>query len=218
MRYKKLIEDTNPVSKSQSAQSILNAATTLFLEKGYKNVTTRDIAALAGVNLGLIPYYFTSKINLAKQSCLNMMEELTRSIRYDLSSLSDAEQMYVSSVLMWHSLDGDPAASRFYYEFVEATDALDTYTLSFIASTWQVIKHYNLQVSETENSLYLTVMKAAERTLVIKLYRRELNITQQDIVEILTSNYFYNIGLPDREIARIIQTGQAYCRKCLAEV
>lgn len=215
MRHQKYIDEANTASKSQTAQSILTAATTLFLEKGYKDVTTRDIAALADVNLGLIPYYYSSKVNLAKQACLNVLEDLNTNILYDISGLSDAEQMYAASVLLWRTMDADPAVSRFYYEFVETTDALDTYTPSFIATSWQVIKHYHLNISEAENALYLTVMKATERTLIIKFYKHELNITQEEIVEILTSNYFFNIGLPDQEIARIITTSHAYCQKCL---
>lgn len=214
MRYKKYIAAAEPVSKSQTAKCILDAAIALFLEKGYKNVTTRDIAARSDVNLGLIPYYYSSKVNLAKQACLQVLEGIYQKQveQYDFSSLSNAEWMYASSVLMWDTLDADPAVSRFYYEFVETTDIL-TYTSSFISCSRNVIEHYNLKVSEEENSLYLIVMKAAERTLVIRHYKQELSITQDDIVEILTSNYFFNIGLPDREIARIITAGRAYCQK-----
>ena len=46
---------------------LLDAAEALFSERGYNGVSTRDIAARAGVNLGSIPYYFGSKENLLKE-------------------------------------------------------------------------------------------------------------------------------------------------------
>ncbi len=45
-------------------QTILLAAETVFAEKGYNGAAVRDIAKAAGVNLGLITYYFGSKDRL----------------------------------------------------------------------------------------------------------------------------------------------------------
>jgi len=51
-----------------SAQErLLAAAERLFAERGYNGVPVRDIAAAAGVNLGVIPYYFGTKENLFRQ-------------------------------------------------------------------------------------------------------------------------------------------------------
>jgi TetR/AcrR family transcriptional regulator len=45
-------------------QAILDAAETLFLEKGYAATSTVQIAKLAGCNQALVHYYFRSKQNL----------------------------------------------------------------------------------------------------------------------------------------------------------
>jgi AcrR family transcriptional regulator len=45
-------------------ETILRAALQAFAEKGFDAATTRDIAKRAGVNHGLIPYYFGGKENL----------------------------------------------------------------------------------------------------------------------------------------------------------
>lgn len=42
-------------------QRILDAALEIFSDEGFAGTTTREIAARAGVNLGLIKYYFGSK-------------------------------------------------------------------------------------------------------------------------------------------------------------
>ena len=46
-------------------KEILSAARNLFYEKGYTETTTRQIASAAGINLGLIKYYFNSKADIA---------------------------------------------------------------------------------------------------------------------------------------------------------
>lgn len=47
--------------KVDRREALLEAATELFVEKGYAAAGTREIADRAGVNLGMIPYYFGSK-------------------------------------------------------------------------------------------------------------------------------------------------------------
>ena len=51
----------NPLT---TEEKIKQAATKVFLEKGFDGTTTRDIAAEAGINLALLNYYFRSKQKL----------------------------------------------------------------------------------------------------------------------------------------------------------
>lgn len=56
---------TSPsVAKRDSKEALLDAAERLFSEQGFVDVSTRQIAEAAGVNLGLIQYHFGSKANL----------------------------------------------------------------------------------------------------------------------------------------------------------
>lgn len=49
---------------ADTRERILHAALLIFAADGFDGATTRDIAASAGVNLGLIKYYFDSKLKL----------------------------------------------------------------------------------------------------------------------------------------------------------
>ena len=53
-----------PDETIDSRESILRAALKSFAEKGYDGSSTREIATQAGVNQGLIPYYFGGKLKL----------------------------------------------------------------------------------------------------------------------------------------------------------
>jgi AcrR family transcriptional regulator len=48
-------------------ETILKATVTLFSERGYNAVSMRDIAKLAGANVGSITYHFGSKSNLLRE-------------------------------------------------------------------------------------------------------------------------------------------------------
>jgi AcrR family transcriptional regulator len=53
---------------ADSRELILRAALRAFAERGFDGASTRDIAAEAGVNHGLIPYYFGSKGKLWQEA------------------------------------------------------------------------------------------------------------------------------------------------------
>ena len=54
---------------------LLEAAKKLFTEKGYQEVSTRELADAAGVNLAAIQYHFGSKAQLFSDAVRSIMEE-----------------------------------------------------------------------------------------------------------------------------------------------
>ena len=69
---------TEAEKKDSSRDRLLDAAEKLFAEIGYAGVAVREIAALAGVNLGSIPYYFGTKENLLKEVLLRRVVPLRK--------------------------------------------------------------------------------------------------------------------------------------------
>ena len=89
------------MTQPENARSaLIDSAMDLFGERGYDNVTTRELAESAGVNLGLIAYYFGDKSGLRTA----MLEQVIAEIRVLIAPVADAvlKQLPVCS--------GDPAA------------------------------------------------------------------------------------------------------------
>jgi len=63
-------------SGQDSREAILIAALSSFSRKGFDAATTRDIATRAGVNHGLIPYYFGGKLKLWQAAVDRAFERL----------------------------------------------------------------------------------------------------------------------------------------------
>lgn len=73
---------------SSKKQMIYETAKRLFLEEGY-NVGSRKIADIAGVNQGLITYYFKSKKNIAIAMLKEIYGTLSSYVRYHVSPQDD---------------------------------------------------------------------------------------------------------------------------------
>ncbi|MDE0065009.1 MAG: TetR/AcrR family transcriptional regulator [Gammaproteobacteria bacterium] len=61
--------------RKDSRELILDGAETVFSEKGFYGSTTRDIAARSGVHLGLLGYYFPTKLDLYRAVITRRAEE-----------------------------------------------------------------------------------------------------------------------------------------------
>jgi AcrR family transcriptional regulator len=72
----------SPAARRRSAppeparERILVAALQVFAERGFEGARTRDIAERAGVNLGLLAYYFAGKEQLWREAVTRSFEEL----------------------------------------------------------------------------------------------------------------------------------------------
>ena len=71
-------------SRKDSRELILDGAETVFSEKGFYGSTTRDIATRSGVHLGLLGYYFPTKLDLYRAVVTRRAEEYSNAIRASL--------------------------------------------------------------------------------------------------------------------------------------
>ena len=63
-------------ARSAAEEALLDAAERLLVEVGYAGITTRRLAAAAGVNHGLVHYYFGSNENLLVRALERFTERL----------------------------------------------------------------------------------------------------------------------------------------------
>lgn len=85
---------------SDTRERILEAALAAFSERGFDGATTREIAARAGVNLGLIKYYFDSKLKLWKAAVDAAFETLARALAGGIEEGPVLDQRERTSILI----------------------------------------------------------------------------------------------------------------------
>jgi len=74
---------------SDPKKRILEAAISLFAQKGFAAVGVREIAAAAGVNIAMISYYFEGKVGILKE----IMEEFFHRFFLVFEGLDDESKM-----------------------------------------------------------------------------------------------------------------------------
>lgn len=75
------------MQKNPAKQKVIDAASSLFFQKGFQATTVRDIAEKAAVNVSSISYYFNSKQGLLEYAVTNYYEEYLKTIEEQLESL-----------------------------------------------------------------------------------------------------------------------------------
>ena len=81
---------------NHTKQKVVDAASLLFLQKGFHGTSVRDIAGRASVNVSLISYYFNGKQGLLEYAVTNYFEMYLKKLEEELDRhalLSDAEKL-----------------------------------------------------------------------------------------------------------------------------
>ncbi len=82
---------TAPPEDGSTRERMLDAALSAFAELGYDGASTREIASRAGVNQGLIPYYFGSKEALWREAVNRAFSEIREGVGLALQSIESGE-------------------------------------------------------------------------------------------------------------------------------
>jgi AcrR family transcriptional regulator len=103
-----------PKGEAQVRAALVAAATDLFAERGPANVTVREVASRAGVNHGLVHYYFGSKPALLAAvldaGAHEVAQEMERADGIALLAQADSAVVRHTRILAHVILDaGDPA-------------------------------------------------------------------------------------------------------------
>lgn len=78
----------SPVNESETRQALLNAATELFAERGFGEVSVREICAKAGVaNVAAVNYYFRDKAGLYRELLESLVARWVESRQQHAASL-----------------------------------------------------------------------------------------------------------------------------------
>lgn len=80
-------------------EKILDAALGVFSEHGFEGATTREIAARAGVNLGLIKYYFGTKEKLWRAMVDRVHESLNALVVGEMAAAQSDDRARVEQMI-----------------------------------------------------------------------------------------------------------------------
>lgn len=79
---------TNPIADVETRERLLNGAAELFAEKGFNNVTIREICHVAGANLAAVNYHFRDKLGLYKE-VVEMVANAMHRVKVDVMDAAE---------------------------------------------------------------------------------------------------------------------------------
>jgi AcrR family transcriptional regulator len=83
-------------------RSILRAARTVFVAKGFHEATTHDVAREAGLSVGSIYTYFKSKDDLIRESVLAANKDETDAVLRDVRSTGTVREKVARAIAGWY--------------------------------------------------------------------------------------------------------------------
>src|SRR3954470_6183822 len=110
----KSLQATKTSARATAEEALFDAAERLLVDVGYAGITTRRLAEEAGVNHGLVHYYFGSNQNLL----LQMLERFTARLIARQEALYAADAPYVEKwrTAMAHLMSDDVAYEKVWLE------------------------------------------------------------------------------------------------------
>lgn len=112
--------------KAATRQAIADAALQLFLERGYDQVSIRDIADAADVSTATVFKHFSGKEALVFDQDEDRESELIATVRQRPSGQSILDALRQHILDSWSSAGADPQAAEF-FNLVNSTPALRAY-------------------------------------------------------------------------------------------
>lgn len=178
---------------------IYNTAKRLYLENGYENTPNTLIAKEAGVNLGLVTYYFKTKDIIASDMLNNNYETLYAHVLKYLSTSDELLQIITFYKLHYKLTDIDSHYDHFIYEMnkfdllEKATRAGNLYTL------FRILVEQNDQINASEKNRFcdcaVTASFGVVRALSIKQYEKEISLSKEELFDLCINQMFYSMKI-----------------------
>ena len=166
-------------------EKIIEAARTIFTQKGFSATRTRDIAEEAGINLALLNYYFRSKKNLFRIIIEEKFDELFGMIGPILSdanvSLEEKIETLVSN----------------YTDLLLANEDLPFFVLSELKSNEYILEKVKKNARMISQPVIENQLK--ERGFTISTLNFVMNIVSMTLFPFLSKPLFVSTGLVKEE-------------------
>ena len=103
---------------AETRKAIVEAARTLFAERGYAAVSTSEVVAAAGVTRGALYHHFGDKADLFRAVFLDLETELNETVAAEALGVDDAAGAFVAGCRAWMAF-----AARDDYRQIAVVDA-----------------------------------------------------------------------------------------------
>lgn len=200
------------MTMNNQKENILQVASQLFYEQGYKKTYLDQIADICEITKPLISYYFKSKSSLARSVSDTFLFELKNKIalklytNYFKGRKADLQVSTAVEIRMYNQMFlTDPKAMRFLKELAD-----DKYEDLFSQDSITLYKihdrryHLNINRESDELAMIANAARGASFSVLWAYDRGEFNCTQEDCLDYITRVNFVLMHIDNQRIDEII--------------
>ena len=189
------------IENMKTKEKIYKSALELFVEKGFKKTTVRDIAKKANANSGLMHYYYKSKSFLAMEALNKIYEEI-----FAITSPSidiEKEPHIFHGVMMRLHLYflSTQINNKFYIDTLES----DLFEEMALFKCLKVMKIIDKRFNQGHDDSYLLLLQSitinALRTMIMKKNTGLIDYDSETIGAMEYKIFLSFFNVPDKEIA-----------------
>ncbi|WP_430784750.1 forespore capture DNA-binding protein RefZ [Virgibacillus flavescens] len=129
------------MKNNTTKQKVIDAASSLFFQKGFHGTSVRDIADKASVNVSLISYYFKSKQGLLEHAVTNYYETYLTTMEEVINS-SESEPPLVKLKLLIDSIIQYKQNNHQFSCFIHRELSIDSIFVREMAVTYLAKENY----------------------------------------------------------------------------
>lgn len=183
---------------------IYNTAKRLYLENGYAKTPNTLIAREAGVNLGLVTYYFKTKDAIASAMLNDNYEILYEHVEKFLTTSDELLKLIAFSRLHYELCRLDRHYDRFMYE-MNKLDLLEKATRDGnLYSLYETLVDKNEQIAAADKKRFcdsaVTAAFGASRALTMKQFEHRIDLTKDELFKMFINHSLYFLKIDYNEL------------------
>lgn len=185
--------------------NILSASFALFYEKGVKNTATREIAARAGTERGLLHHYFKKKQDILFALYNDFLESILSFIMMHYADKDGFQMMAILNAIYYRIIFSRENLVRIFADILENRD-LTKIKIEKTTDVYVKILHaQGVQLPRQDILLSSMVAIGAEVELVLGILEGTLSWSQDVLTEQITRLFMMNLPVPYSEVDQLIQ-------------
>lgn len=200
------------MTMNNQKEQILQVASQLFYEQGYKKTYLDQIAAICEITKPLISYYYKSKSSLARAVSDSFLFELKNKVALKLYTdyfkerKADLQVSTAVEIRLYNQMFlADPKAMRFLKELAD-----DKYEDLFSQESIRLYKihdrryHLNVNADTDELAMIANAARGASFSVLWAYDRGEFNCTQEDCLDYIARLNFVLMNVDKERIDAIL--------------
>ncbi|MCL1913464.1 MAG: TetR/AcrR family transcriptional regulator [Eubacteriaceae bacterium] len=204
-----------PAKNNKIKEDIYTTSKKAFYERGFLDVTLKEVAEQLGIPASLITYYFKTRDNLV--SCI--FDDFLKSIRNRIESYANLNissilfQQILTSYIYYDIVLSDENNTRFFKEILlRKNDSYQYYSPASDESCKAIAHEFGLTITQVEYEIFAQMQSSAKTAFFRHYFTNDMGLDILQIVMFLEGSSARQIGIDGKVVNDYLMRTHAVIR------